>query len=241
MRILIVNDDGVQAGQLPALIQWCRSLGEVTVFVPKYEQSGKSHGFEIKRPIEVKKMELAPDLTVWTVDSTPADCVRMAVLGLNKTFDLVISGVNRGFNLGADTMYSGTVAAASEAVNLGMKAVALSTPFDYYDHATDHLDQVLDFFRAHRLLEQHDFYNVNIPARPRGIRITRQGGPYYSDDFPPIGDGLYQPQGKPVWTDSGDLSLDTDATLGHGYISITPMTIDKTCRRVYQDLKDRGL
>lgn len=236
MRILIVNDDGVNAAQLPALIKWCGQLGEVTVFVPKEEQSGKSHSFEIKRPIEVKEVELEPGITVWTVDSTPADCVRLAVLGLHKEFDLVISGVNRGYNLGADTMYSGTVAAASEAVNLGMKAVALSTPFDYYDHATDHLDRVLSFFQDHALLETHGFYNVNIPAHPKGIRITRLGGAYYSDDFPPIGDDLYRPQGKPVWTDSGDLSLDTDATLGQGYISITPMTIDKTCRRMYERL-----
>ena len=70
MRILIVNDDGVNAAQLPALIKWCGQLGEVTVFVPKEEQSGKSHSFEIKRPIEVKEVELEPGITVWTVDST---------------------------------------------------------------------------------------------------------------------------------------------------------------------------
>lgn len=237
MRILIVNDDGVRAGQLPALIKWCRKLGEVTVFVPKVEQSGKSHSFEIKKPFEVKQEELEPGITVWTVDSTPADCVRLAVLGLHMEFDLVISGVNRGLNIGSDTMYSGTVAAASEAVNLGMKAIALSTPFEYYDrHATDHLDWVFAFIEAHKLLEKHSFYNINIPEHPQGIRITRQGGPYYSDDFPAIGGDLYQPMGKPVWEDSGDLSLDTNAVLGGGYISITPMTIDKTCKSVYEAL-----
>lgn len=240
MRILIVNDDGVNAAQLPALIKWCRKLGEVTVFVPKYEQSGKSHSFEIKKPFEVKQVEVEPGVTVWTVDSSPADCVRMAVLGMKMEFDLVISGVNRGPNLGADTMYSGTVAAASEAVNLGMKAVALSTPFENYDHATDCLDQVFDFLEAHKLLEKHDFYNINIPAEPKGIRITRQGGPYYSDDFPAIGDDLYQPKGKPIWESQEDDSLDTDATLHYGYISITPMTIDKTCRSVFEQLAGLG-
>lgn len=236
MRILIVNDDGVGAGQLPALIKWCRRLGEVTAFVPKVEQSGKSHSFEIKRPFEAKEVELEPGVTAWAVDSTPADCVRLAVLGLHMEFDLVISGVNRGLNIGSDTMYSGTVGAASEAVNLGMKAIALSTPFEYYDHhATDHLDLVFDFVQRHHLLEQHNFYNINIPEAPKGIRITHQGGPYYSDDFPTVGDDLYQPMGKPVWEDRGDLSLDTDATL-HGYISITPMTIDKTCKAVFEQL-----
>lgn len=235
MRILIVNDDGVEAAQLPQLIRWCRKLGEVTTFVPKYEQSGKSHSFEIRRPIEVRQVELEPGVTVWTVDSSPADCVRLAVLGLKMQFDLVISGVNRGYNLGSDTMYSGTVGAASEAVNLGLKAVALSTPPENYSHATDCLDRIFAFFQAHGLLERHGFYNVNIPAEPKGIRMTRQGGPYYSDDFLPIGDDLYHPHGKPVWEDSGDLTLDTDAAL-HGYISITPMTIDKTCRAVLEEL-----
>lgn len=236
MRILIVNDDGVEAKQLPALIKWCRKLGEVTAFVPKYEQSGKSHSFEIKKPFEVKQVELEPGVTAWTVDSSPADCVRLAVLGMKREFDLVISGVNRGLNLGSDTMYSGTVGAASEAVNLGMKAIALSTPFEYYDHhATDHLDRVFDFIQKHRLLDKHNFYNINIPEGPKGIRVTHQGGPYYSDDFLPIGGDMYQPNGKPVWEDRRDYTLDTDATL-HGYISITPMTIDKTFYPVFEAL-----
>ena len=145
MRILITNDDGVQASQLPALIKWCRRLGDVTVFVPKFEQSGKSHGFEIKKPFEVKQIALEPGITVWMVDSTPADCVRIAVLGLKMEFDLVISGINRGLNVGADMMYSGTVGAASEAVNLGMKAIALSAPPKYYDRAVEQLDRIFDF------------------------------------------------------------------------------------------------
>lgn len=233
MRILIVNDDGVRAEQLLPLIRWCRKLGDVTAFVPKYEQSGKSHSFEIHRPFEVKEVHLAPDVTVWAVDSTPADCVRFAVLGRKLEFDLVISGVNRGLNIGTDTMYSGTVGAACEAVNLGMKAVALSTPPSFYDRSTEHLDAVLDFFLDKKLLELNPVYNVNIPGNPKGIRITRQGGPYYSDDFPPVGDDLYRPTGKPIWEDSGDDTLDTDATL-HGYISITPLTVDKTNHAVYK-------
>ena len=143
MRILITNDDGMHADQLLPLIRWCQKLGEVTVFVPKVEQSGKSHSFEIRKPFEVKQVALAPDVTVWSVDSTPADCVRIAVLGLKMEFDLVISGINRGLNIGADIMYSGTVAAASEAVNLGIPAVALSTTWANYPTATEKLDEIL--------------------------------------------------------------------------------------------------
>lgn len=235
MKILITNDDGMQASQLIPLIRWCRKLGEVTTIVPKFEQSGKSHSFEIRRPFEARQVQLAPDITVWAVDSTPADCVRFAYLGLKLSFDLVISGVNRGLNMGADIMYSGTVAAATEAVNQGTPAIALSTTPENYDHATEELDRVFQFIFQHRLLEKHVLYNINIPAEPKGFRITRQGGPYFSDDFLPIGNDLFQPRGKPIWEDSFDDTLDTDATL-HGYITISPLDIKRTHRELFKAL-----
>ncbi len=235
MRILIVNDDGINAAQLPNLIRWCQKLGEVTTFVPKFEQSGKSHSFEIHRDFEVKEVELEPGITAWSVDSTPADCVRFAVLGMGLQFDLVISGVNRGLNVGIDMLYSGTVSAAAEACNLGIRAVALSTTPGNYDKATQELDKILAYFQERKLLDFNPIYNVNIPASPKGIRITHQGGPYYSDDFPKVGENLYRPTGKPIWKDSGDLTLDTDATLT-GWITITPLTIDKTNWAVFQAL-----
>ena len=236
MRILITNDDGMHASQLVPLILWARKLGDVTVFVPKVEQSGKSHSFQIREPIEVKQVELAPGVTVWSVDSTPADCVRMAVLGMGMKFDLVISGVNRGLNMGSDIMYSGTVAAASEGVNLGMKALALSTTPGNYDHATEALDEVWQYIQSRDLYSFNSLYNVNIPPQHKGLRITRQGGPYYTDDFPAIGNELYQPKGRPVWEDSGNDDLDTDATM-HGYITVTPLTIDRTNRAVFEALR----
>lgn len=237
MRILIVNDDGLNAAQLPNLIRWARKLGEVTTFVPKFEQSGKSHSFTLHHDIEVKPVQLAHDITVWSVDSTPADCVRFAVLGMKLTFDLVISGVNRGYNMGADIMYSGTVAAAYEAVNLGIPAVSLSTCPENYENATAELDRVWEFFVKNRLLDVNNIYNVNIPPVVKGFRITSQGGPYYSDDFPAVGNDLYRPMGKPVWTDSGNDALDTDAT-SHGYITITPLQLDRTNRAVFDRLQN---
>ena len=109
MKILITNDDGVNAPQLVPLIRKCQKLGDVTVIVPKQEQSAKSHSIEIRNAFEIRQTELEPGITVWTVDSTPADCVRFAVSGLKLTFDLVISGINLGYNLGEDSMYSGTL------------------------------------------------------------------------------------------------------------------------------------
>ena len=235
MKILITNDDGIHASELVPLIKWCKTLGEVTTFVPKCEQSGKSHSIEINKPFEAKQVELEPGITVWAVDSSPADCVRLAVLGMKVEPDLVISGINRGLNIGADMMYSGTVGAACEAVNLGFKAIALSTPPKYYDRAVEHLDQVFDYVFDRKLLDLNPIYNINIPENPGQIRITRQGGPYYSDTFPHVGNDLYRPTGYAVWKDSCDDTLDTDATL-HGYITVTPLTINKTNLDVYREL-----
>ena len=236
MRILITNDDGVYAPQLLPLIKWVQKLGDVMTVVPKVEQSGKSHGIEIHKAFEAKKVELEPGIVVWAVDSTPADCVRFAILGLKEHFDLVISGVNRGLNVGKDIMYSGTVSAVCEAAALGVKAVAFSTEPESYHEATAHLDRVWDFMTEHHLLEKHEIYNVNIPRQAGPIRITHQGGPYYSDDFEPIGSDMYLPKGKPVFTPSDTFALDTDAVLRGGYISIMPLSMERADMDVYRAL-----
>ena len=235
MKILITNDDGAGAAQLLPLIRWCQKLGDVTTIVPKTEQSAKSHSIEIHKAFEAKQVTLAEDVTIWTVDSTPADCVRFACSGLNMQFDLVVSGVNRGLNLGHDIMYSGTFAAACEAVNNGMKALALSTSIPYYDHATDHLDVIFAFLKNNKLLECNDLYNINIPADPKGIRITRQGGPYFLEGFQALEHDMYFPVGKPITLTSTDLTLDTVA-YKNGYISVSPMTTDRTNKELFLHL-----
>lgn len=235
MKILVTNDDSVSAGQLLSLIRWCQKLGEVTVVVPKYEQSGKSQGIELLKGIEIKKVDLAPDISAYVVDSTPADCVRYAVLELGIPFDLVISGVNRGFNVGQDILYSGTVSAACEAASWGIKALALSTSAKYYDYAIAPLDKVWDFFQKHKLFDVNDHYNVNVIPDDKGIRITRMGGRYYCDRFVPQGDDIYKAQGRRVWEDSGELLLDTDCIV-HGYISIMPLTFSRVNIDAYNKL-----
>lgn len=234
MRILITNDDSINAKQLLPLIRWCQKLGEVTVIVPKYEQSGKSQSIELHKPFEIKQVMLE-DVPVTTVDSSPADCIRYAVLGLKKTYDLVISGINRGFNMGRDIMYSGTAGGVFEAVSLGLKAVAISTGPEFYDRAIEPLDQVLEFFKAHKLMDICDLYNVNVVPDAKGIRITRQGGHFYSDDFVHQGNNMYMPHGKCVYKNINDLTLDTDCVM-NGYISIMPLTIDRANMVVYDQL-----
>ena len=123
MEILVTNDDGIHAEGLRALAKALRPLGHVTVIAPDREQSATSHALTLHRPLRIKKVEE----DVLSVDGTPTDCVLLGVHGfLKQKPDLVVSGINHGPNMGNDTSYSGTVAAAVEGTFLGIPSVALS-------------------------------------------------------------------------------------------------------------------
>ena len=239
MRILIVNDDGMNAAALPHLIRWARKLGEVTCVVPKFEQSGKSQAIDFTQPREIKKVFIAPDMEIWAMDSTPADCVRFGVTGLGVTYDLILSGINRGYNLGDDIAYSGTVGAINEGGRLGIPSVALSTDVDTLDEALGMLDAWWDFMELTKLLGKGLLYNVNFPreATPKGIRVTHQGGEFYSDAFEYRGNDMYMQVGAPIEYDRCDLTIDIDAVRA-GYISVSPMAWQRTDWRVYEVVTD---
>ena len=237
MRILVTNDDSISSEVLLPLAKWAKQFGEVTVVVPKYEQSGKSHCIELHKALEVVQVPFGdPDSKAYTVDSSPADCVRYAIEGMHLEFDFVLSGINRGLNLGIDMLYSGTVGAVFEAACFGLPAVALSTEPGGFDEAMAALNEVKDFFLKHDLLKKNNLYNVNIPLNHKDIRITRMGGRYFADDFLPQENNMFLPTGKSVWKDSGDYSIDTNAALT-GYISILPLTLNRTNMDAFDELK----
>ena len=237
MRILVTNDDGVASPALPRLAAWASKLGEVTVVAPKIEQSGKSQAIDFKNPIEIKKITLDGGIEAWAVNSTPADCVRFGVTGLKQNYDMVFSGINRGYNLGDDVSYSGTIGAIFEASRLGIKAIAFSTGVDSFDNAVNNLDNAYSYIENNKLLETADLLNVNFPLTEiKGIRITKQGAIFYSDDFIKCGEDMYRQIGEPIDTGSTDLTIDVSA-VRNGYISITPVTANKTDFAAYEKLK----
>ena len=239
MRICITNDDGIHSEGLLRLVKWAQQHGEVCVYAPKVEQSAKSHAVEIHKPFEAKRADVDGAVRAWAVDSTPADCVRFAVLGQHEQFDLVISGINRGLNIGQDIMYSGTCSAAMEAAGLGINAMALSTEPETFDDALAHLDHVWAYIQERALYSHAKLWNVNIPLNTTGeIRMTRQGGPYYSDDFAAEGNDMYRPMGKDVFQSAAHDEFDTDCVLRDRCISITPLTVDRTDWTAYNALKD---
>lgn len=235
MKILLTNDDGITAEGMQHLVKWAKTKGEVTIFAPKVEQSAKSRSIEIHKSYECKKVDLFDGIEAYSIDSTPADCVRIATLGMQKKFDLVISGINRGFNLGGDIHYSGTVGACFEAARLGFKALAVSTDIHSFDNAIKNIDRVYEEIFKRKLFELTNIVNVNIPHRGEEILFTKMGPAIYGDAFEFLSDGTVMPNLVCYYNGTTDLTLDTDATMT-GHISVTPLLVDSTNHDAYNQL-----
>lgn len=227
MRILITNDDGIGAEGLRHLVAWAKTLGTVEVFAPKCQQSAKSHSIQIHECYQVEKADLFEGVEAYSVDSTPADCVRIAVLGMKRKYDLVLSGINCGPNVGGDIHYSGTVAACFEAALCGIPSIALSAAFNSFDNAVKNIGRVFEEISARGLLAATEILNVNFPEVGDDILFTRMGPAIYSDEFEFLPDGTVKPCLVCLYTGTRDLSLDTDAVMT-GHISITPLRSDLT-------------
>ena len=239
MKILIVNDDGIEAPAILQLAKWAQKLGEVVIVAPKVEQSGKSQSVLLKEFFSVEKRELAEGIRAYAVESSPADCVRYGLNALGEKFDLVLSGINCGLNIGAELMYSGTAGAATEAVYQGVRALALSSKISYYDKAVSHMDAIYDYIVKNDLFALNDFYNINIPENPDGrIRITRQGKFRYGDVHQKKGEELVSiPLGPRLHEPVPGGEYDIDAVF-EGVISITPITLERTNLDVYSKLRN---
>ena len=237
MRILITNDDGIGSEGIRALVDWAQKLGEVSVFAPNVEKSGKSVSVELREAFKVEKVEYPGAVEAYSVYSTPADCVRFAVLGLGKKFDLVLSGVNKGQNLGHDINYSGTAGAVTEAAMHGINGIAVSASKKGLETAKANFDRVYDYFVEKDLFSFCKTWNVNFPTKEvLGIEITRQGGVRFSDEYEPIGDDMYMPHSYVCFELTGNKEVDLDA-VNMGYVSITPITWSRTDMKVFEKLK----
>ena len=241
MRILITNDDGIRAEGIVRLVEWSRKLGEIVVVAPKNEQSAKGQSIILDRPFEIKQSDAFDYLgiTSYSVDSTPADCVRVAADKLGK-FDLCFSGINRGLNLGCDVAYSGTCGAALEANYAGITSIAFSSKSEGLSESAEKLDEIWDFISSNKLTEFCSMINVNIPKNSKGIRFTEQGGIFYRDNFIPRGNDMYMAQTFKAY-DPGehpDENIDTDAVF-MGYISVSPLTIKRTDRDAINKFRNK--
>lgn len=236
MKILVTNDDGIHSKGLSLLVDWAKKLGEVTVCAPAVQQSAKSHAINIHDSITAKRTNFAEGVRAYVVHSTPVDCVRFGTLGLREQYDLVLSGVNQGFNMGEDILYSGTVANVFEAALRGCRGIAFSTDPTSWDEAQAKLDFVWQYLTENDLFAHCGHFNVNIPLNSKGIKWTKQGGAYFTDEFVCKGDDKYSQEGYSVYEYGENLALDTDAVM-NGYISVTPLSIRRDDVEVWEKVK----
>jgi 5'-nucleotidase len=238
--ILVSNDDGIGAAGIKALKKALKRLGDVYVVAPDRERSAASHSLTLHRPLRAD--EIAP--REFAVDGTPTDCITIAVHKLlPRTPSLVISGINKGGNLGEDISYSGTVSAAIEGTLLGIPSVAVSlvgrNEFDYTRAAAFSAKvarQVLE-----RGLPENTLLNVNVPQLKtiKKPLITTQGKRVYGDviieKFDPRGRKYYWIGGDMLHWDGAD-NCDFAAIVA-GHISITPIHLDMTCYKEINELE----
>jgi 5'-nucleotidase len=256
MKILISNDDGIYSPGVIALAESIACDHEVTVVCPDRERSATGHALTLQEPLRVDSIEgvFSPAITAWACSGTPSDSVKLALDALLPSRpDLVLSGINRGANLGTDVLYSGTVSAAMEGVLEGLPSIAFSlTSFVSLDFtaAAKFAQTLVNYIKAHPLPEAV-LLNVNIPAiSPAdicGVRITRLGIRRWRDVF----EKRIDPRGKTYYWLSGEVveeeaALDSDIEgIRNNYITITPLkydlTLDSSLDAMNTWLKDRNL
>lgn len=253
LNILVSNDDGIDAPGLSALATELKKIGHVTVVAPDKQQSAVGHAITMNYPLRVTRFFKNGRFFGYSVEGTPADCVKLAVRSLLKRKpDLVLSGINHGSNTAINIIYSGTVSAATEGTILGIPSIAVSlTTYDDPDFRfAAKFARRLALFVVREGLPEATLLNVNVPAVPekeiKGTIITRQGKTRWDDTF----DVRRDPNNKEYFWLTGkleviDKSTDTDQiAVMNRYVSITPIQYDLTDYKLMKQMQKwniRGL
>jgi 5'-nucleotidase len=247
MRILLTNDDGIDAPGLKALYASIASLGEVAVSAPDRQYSAASHSISLNKPFKIKRNAWPEVPFSFAVSSSPADCVRLAVLKLLPFKpDLVISGINHGANYGTLVLYSGTVAAAAEAVILGIPSIAVSvTTHDCKDFspAAQVARRVAEWV-AQKGLPDGVLLNVNVPPLPleslKGLSLSPQGKFRHVDDLEPhqeLEDHFGYVLDSPFHPEPEHPDADVEK-VRQGWAAVTPLHLDLTARGQWAHFAD---
>jgi len=255
MKILLTNDDGLEALGLTVLAQKLKDIGEVYVAAPCQEQSGVGHGLTVHMPLRARQLSW-PGIArqVWSVAGTPADCVKLAIEMLMPCRpDLVVSGINHGPNLGTDILYSGTVAGAMEGYLNGVTSIAVSVTGTHRRQksgnfplaarvAADYCQKLYEARLPGRML-----LNINVPGdtddQVKGIVNVPMGWRWYTDAYDhrvdPMGRDYYWLQGE---LDDPDEGQHTDVEMSNaGFITVTPLQFNLTDREALRKMEDGEL
>ncbi|HEX9367705.1 MAG TPA: 5'/3'-nucleotidase SurE, partial [Vicinamibacterales bacterium] len=231
-RILVTNDDGVHSDGIHALAAALRPLGEVIVVAPHIEASAIGHALTLRRPLRMEQLREG----VYEVDGTPTDCVNIAITKLFQGLpDLVVSGINKGYNLGDDVTYSGTVSGALEGALLGVPSIAVSlsrsTTEEYDFRPASAAAACIAALVLREGLSARTFLSLNVPpGQPKGFRLTVQA----KRNHVTIVNERCDPRGKPYyWIEEGENDWEPHdrsdfQAVRDGYVSVTPLQPDMT-------------
>jgi len=246
-HILVTNDDGIRAPGLLALKDACAEIADVTVLAPSHNWSASGHVKTMHKPLRVDRVTLADGTEALSTTGAPSDAVALALLGVvERDIDFVVSGINRGANLGHDVTYSGTVTAAMEAAisNVPAMAVSLNTREQADFEPAARFAASLAEQTLERGLPDGILLNVNVPHLPadaiKGVCVTRMGLRIYRDELLKRVD----PRGKPYYWIGGPepTGIEDEGTdiwaVANGYISVTPIHLDLTAHDLLETLAD---
>lgn len=246
MKILVSNDDGIDAEGIKQLANALSEIGTVTVIAPKTEQSAVGHAITMKVPLRIYEHNFVNNIKAYAIEGTPADCIKIGIKNILKEKpDIIVSGINHGSNTAISTVYSGTVSAAREAAIMGYPAIAMSitdhrpTSFEAANKiAKDLVQKVMS-----NKLPEGTLLNVNVPNLPlkdiMGILPTHQGlskwDDVYEERMDPYGNKYY-------WLTGHMEELDTEIhndqiAVKNNYVAVTPIHFDLTDYKAYDELK----
>ena len=229
MNILICNDDGIFSEGILTLANVLCKEHNVVVIAPDNNRSGYSHSMSFFKELTLKKHNLSENFQSFSLNGTPADCVKFGIFYYKGNFDLIIGGVNIGNNIGTDILYSGTVSIGIEASINGFKNIALSlteTDNINYKILAENCYKIINKMLPY--LSSEVVWNINIPnKRVDTLKTTKLGIQKYSDTYKKVGDNTYMLIGEPINHKLNDDDCDVEWAL-KGYATATPIKIDKT-------------
>lgn len=245
MKILLTNDDGIFAPGLSAIYKELVNIGDVIVVAPSDSRSGASHSVTFLRPMLCNKVNINDLFTGYSLQGSPADCVKLAAMELHKEpLDLVVSGINNGANAGVNVYYSGTVAAAMEGAFLRIPSVALSLSFEEpmdFEKAARYCIRILQSLLP---IKKGEVVNINIPhlskGKPKGIHVVSQSSNGFDESFISQKNELGQTEFLLTGKSHRDDDVPSDIkSLEEGFVTVTALTPDMTHKRNTEYLKDR--
>ncbi len=250
-HFLLCNDDGFRAPGIQELARRLMSLGRVTIIAPDGPRSGYSSAITTTLPLRMKHRHSEEGLDIYSVEGTPADCVKLA-LGVKlvgeDTPDLVVSGINHGSNDGICVHYSGTLGAAREAVIAGVQALATSiddvAERPDFTHALDYVERTVRFVLDNPQ-PRGTVLSLNVPkSEPRGLRLCPQGVSRFVNEWMPSrnarGHEVYWMQGSQALPHDGGGETDVEL-LREGYATLTPLMLDQTDYHALSALQDMAI